>query len=59
MHDLSIHLIPFLEMVAAIVATPIVGMYVWRGIQRRKQERLARGQTGQQHALPRDRSPRP
>ena len=51
MHDLSIHLIPFLEMVAAIVATPVVGIYIWRGLRRRKQERL-RAEAGQPPALP-------
>ncbi|MDB4888391.1 MAG: hypothetical protein JWL61_246 [Gemmatimonadetes bacterium] len=57
MHDLPIHLIPFLEMVAALVATPIVGMYVWRGVRRRRKERLARGDTRQSPVRPRDRFP--
>ena len=58
MHDLSIHLIPFLEVVAALVATPIVGVYVWRGIQRRKRARLAHSNTGQTPALPPESSKR-
>ena len=39
MPDISIHLAPFLEILAAIVATPAVGYYVWIGLRRRKQAR--------------------
>jgi hypothetical protein len=39
--DISIHLIPFIEIVAALVSAPLVGAYAWRGVRRRRQARLA------------------
>ena len=39
--DISIHLIPFIEIVAALVSAPLVGVYAWRGVRRRRQARLA------------------
>ncbi|HET7187990.1 MAG TPA: hypothetical protein VFI52_07535 [Gemmatimonadaceae bacterium] len=41
MPDISIHLIPFIEIVAALVSAPLVGVYAWRGVRRRRQARLA------------------
>jgi len=38
--DLSIHLIPFLEIVASIVAVPVVGYFAWRGVGRRRRDTL-------------------
>jgi hypothetical protein len=40
MRDLSIHLIPFLEMAAAVVAVPVMAFYAWRGVRRRRRARL-------------------
>jgi hypothetical protein len=47
MPNISIHLVPFLEILLAIVMTPAAGYYVWRGYRRRKLERLARGESRQ------------
>jgi hypothetical protein len=42
--NLSVHLIPLLEIVAALIAAPAVGLYWWRGVARRRGARLqARG----------------
>ena len=38
MPHLSIHLMHFLEIVAALVAAPAAGFYTWRGIRRRREE---------------------
>lgn len=38
---MSIHLIPFIEIVAALVSAPLIGVYAWRGARRRRQARLA------------------
>lgn len=39
MPNLSIHLLPFLEIVAALIAAPAAGFYTWRGLRRRAEER--------------------
>jgi hypothetical protein len=39
--DLSIHLLPFIEIVAALVSAPLIGVYAWRGARRRRRARLA------------------
>ena len=36
MPNVSIHLIPFLEIVAAVVVVPVAGFYVLRGRRRRR-----------------------
>lgn len=36
MPDVSLHLIPFLEIVGAVVAVPMVAFHVWRGWRRRR-----------------------
>lgn len=41
MPNISIHLVPFLEIVAVIAAAPALGFYLWRGMRRRARERAA------------------
>jgi hypothetical protein len=37
---------PFLEIVAALVAVPVVAIYTWRGVRRRRRAALTgRGET--------------
>ena len=38
MPNITIHLLPFLEIVAAVVAVPVAGFYVLRGRRRRRIE---------------------
>ena len=41
MQNFSLPLPVFLEILAAFVAAPAAGFYTWRGIRRRRAERLA------------------
>jgi hypothetical protein len=49
--ELSIHLIPFLEIVAGVAAVPLIGFFVWRGVRRRRRARVD-ARTGEPPRLP-------
>jgi uncharacterized membrane protein YccC len=38
----NVHLIPFLEILAAVVVAPVLGFYGWRGWQRRRRDQATR-----------------
>ncbi len=40
MPNLSIHLMHFIDIIAALIAVPAAGFYTWRGVVKRRAERL-------------------